>query len=263
MLTIGDFSRLCRVSPRTLRHYDAMGLLCPETVGDNGYRYYRQEQLAELVRIQWLKAYGFSLGEIGALLALDGPELAWRLRRQADALRLELAARQDLLRRMEQDILRMEGTQAMNETYHVVLLEDPEQRVFSIRKTLGVAQFHELFIELRREAEARGLRQAGPIQVLYHDREFDPERTDVEAQMVVAQDGPDVTVKPRLTCAAVQHNGPYETLHLAYAALCTWIAEHPEYRVCGPAMDRYLNDPHHAPPEALQIGVIFPVERVQ
>ena len=116
MLTIGDFSRLCRVSPRTLRHYDAMGLLCPETVGDNGYRYYRQEQLAELVRIQWLKAYGFSLGEIGALLALDGPELAWRLRRQADALRLELAARQDLLRRMEQDILRMEGTQAMNET---------------------------------------------------------------------------------------------------------------------------------------------------
>ncbi len=26
MLTIGEFSRLCRVSPRMLRHYDALGL---------------------------------------------------------------------------------------------------------------------------------------------------------------------------------------------------------------------------------------------
>ena len=41
MLTIGDFSRLSRITPRMLRHYDALGLLRPEEVGDNGYRYYR------------------------------------------------------------------------------------------------------------------------------------------------------------------------------------------------------------------------------
>ena len=52
----------------------------------------------------------------------------------------------------------------MENTYHVVLLEDPEQRVFSIRKTIGVDQYHALFEELRREAAARGLQQAGPIQ---------------------------------------------------------------------------------------------------
>ena len=33
----------------------------------------------------------------------------------------------------------------MENTYHVVLLEDPEQRVFSIRKTIGVDQYHALF----------------------------------------------------------------------------------------------------------------------
>ena len=54
MLTIGDFSRLSRITPRMLRHYDALGLLRPEEVGDNGYRYYRQEQLSDLMRIQWL-----------------------------------------------------------------------------------------------------------------------------------------------------------------------------------------------------------------
>ena len=63
MLTIGDFSRLSRVTPRMLRHYDALGLLRPEMVGENGYRYYRQEQLSGLARIQWLQGYGFSLGK--------------------------------------------------------------------------------------------------------------------------------------------------------------------------------------------------------
>ena len=80
MLTIGEFSRLSRVTPRMLRHYDALGLLHPEVVGKNGYRYYRQEQLSRLARIQWLKDCGFSLHEIGPLLALeDRPRFAgWR-----------------------------------------------------------------------------------------------------------------------------------------------------------------------------------------
>ncbi len=48
MLTIGEFSRLGRVSARMLRHYDGLGLLCPEQIGENGYRYYKQEQLGSL-----------------------------------------------------------------------------------------------------------------------------------------------------------------------------------------------------------------------
>ena len=151
----------------------------------------------------------------------------------------------------------------MENTYHVVLLEDPEQRVFSIRRTTGVEGYHQLFEDLRREAAARGLTQAGPIQMLYHDQDFHPEHSDVEAQMVVAQEGPGVTVKPRCTCAAVRHRGPYDKLHLAYGALCAWLGEHTEYRICGPAMDRYLNEPHGTPPGDLETGVLFPVERVK
>ena len=61
MLSIGEFSRLSRVSPRMLRHYDAIGLLRPEAVGENGYRYYRQEQLKDLIAIRRWREYGFSL----------------------------------------------------------------------------------------------------------------------------------------------------------------------------------------------------------
>ena len=40
------------------------------------------------------------------------------------------------------------------------------------------------------------------------------------------------------------------------------MAGHPEYRICGPAIDRYLNDPDTTPPEELATGILFPVERV-
>ena len=262
MLTIGDFSRLTRVTPRMLRHYDALGLLRPETVGENGYRYYRQEQLSDLVRIQWLKGYGFSLGEIGPLLVLDNAQLVQRLRQRRLDLYQELNVQQARIHQIEADILRMEGIKMLETPYHVVLIQDPEQNVFSIRETAGVNQYHELYQRLFREAEAQGLTQAGPIQMCYHDKEFNPERSDVEVQMVVAQDGPGVTVKPACTCAAVQHRGSYENLHLAYEALCAWLAEHTEYRMCGPAIDRYLNDPDSTPPDQLETGVLFPVERV-
>lgn len=262
MLTIGEFSRLSHVSPRMLRHYDALGLLRPESVGENGYRYYRQEQLSVLIRIQWLGGYGFPLHEIGPLLALEDRELLAHLRRRRLTLQRELEARRDVLRQLERDILRLEGVRSMENMYHVVLLDDPEQKVFSIRKTIGVNQYHALFDELRREAAARGLTQAGPIQLLYHSPDFSYESSDVEAQMVVAQDGPGVTVKPRFLCAAVRHKGSYGNLHRAYEALCGWLAEHVEYRPCAAAMDRYLNDPHETPEEALETGVLFPVERV-
>lgn len=261
MLTIGDFSRLSRVTPRMLRHYDALGLLRPEAVGENGYRYYRQEQLSHLVRIQWLKGYGFSLGEIGPLLELEDGRLLPLLRQRRLELCRELDGRRALIHQLEEDILRMEGT-IMEKAYHVVLLQDPEQKVFSIRETIGVDRYHDFFERLYREAEARGLTQAGLIQMLYHDEAFNPERSDVEAQMVVAQDGPDVKVRPACTCAAVQHRGPYEDLHLAYDALCTWLGEHTEYRMCGPAMDRYFGDPDNTPPDQLETGVLFPVEKV-
>ena len=262
MLTIGEFSRLSRVTPRMLRHYDALGLLRPEAVGGNGYRYYRQEQLSDLVKIQWLKGYGFPLGEIGPMLELEDSRLLPLLRQRRLELLRELDARRALVHQLEDDILHMEGTEFMEKQYHVVLIQDPEQKVFSIRETIGVDQYHGFFERLYREAGARGLVQAGPIQMLYHSPAFSQESSDVEAQMVVAQDGPGVTVKPRFLCASVRHRGSYENLHRAYEALCGWLAEHTEYRPCGPAMDRYLNDPHETPPDALRTGVLFPVERV-
>src|SRR6266498_5602480 len=69
MIRIGDFSKLSRVSVKTLRFYDEMGLLKPVEVDRfTGYRYYEFDQLPRLYRILALKDLGFSLEEISQLL---------------------------------------------------------------------------------------------------------------------------------------------------------------------------------------------------
>ena len=263
MLTIGEFSRLGRVSPRMLRHYDALGLLCPEAVGENGYRYYRQEQLTQLLKLRRLQNYGFPLAEIGRLLTLSEEELLPHLHRRRLDAHYELYQMREHLRELEADILRMEGIPMPEETYHVIVMPDPEQTVLGIRRTIPVAKFHELFQELRGELARRGIKQAGPIQMLYHSQEFSYESADVEAQAVVEAGTPGAGVKPAYkACAAVLHKGSYEGIPGAYEALAAWMAQHPEYRICGPAIDRYLNDPDTTPPEELTTGILFPIERV-
>ena len=69
MLSIGEFSNICKVSTKTLRYYAEIGLLAPSELNpENGYRYYAIEQLEKMLFINRLKAYSFSLDEIKAIL---------------------------------------------------------------------------------------------------------------------------------------------------------------------------------------------------
>ena len=67
-MTTKEFAKLCGVEKRTLFYYDQIGLLKPETVLENGYRDYSQEQVKRLEDIKFLQATGLSLSEIKALL---------------------------------------------------------------------------------------------------------------------------------------------------------------------------------------------------
>ena len=67
-LKIGEFSRLCRVTVRALRHYEKIRLLVPEIIDyRTGYRYYAVGQMQKALTIVKLKGLGFSLEEIRAM----------------------------------------------------------------------------------------------------------------------------------------------------------------------------------------------------
>ncbi|MBJ8191708.1 MerR family transcriptional regulator, partial [Bacillus cereus] len=72
MFKISAFSRLSKVSLKTLRYYDQIGILKPRKVDyDTGYRYYSADQLLELNRILIYKELGFTLPQIKQLLQED------------------------------------------------------------------------------------------------------------------------------------------------------------------------------------------------
>ncbi len=75
--TSGQFATLCHTTKETLRHYDELGLLKPQNVGENGYHYYDSKQFLQFEMICFLKETGMPLREIAAFL---------RQKRQADTI---------------------------------------------------------------------------------------------------------------------------------------------------------------------------------
>src|SRR5690606_4698147 len=71
-------------------HYDEIGLLEPAYVGDNGYRYYEEEELLRLQQILLHRELGFALKDIAALL--DDPGFDRLAALEAHKARLEAEA---------------------------------------------------------------------------------------------------------------------------------------------------------------------------
>ncbi len=65
---------MSRVTSRTLRHYDEIGLLRPATVAGNGLRYYERDQLLRLQQILVLRDLGLSLESISMIVNEGGDE---------------------------------------------------------------------------------------------------------------------------------------------------------------------------------------------
>lgn len=69
--SIGQFSKKVSLTERTLRVYEAAGLIQAHTRGENNYRYFTEDQIEVVQRIKQFKSFGFKLAEIKSLLEVD------------------------------------------------------------------------------------------------------------------------------------------------------------------------------------------------
>src|SRR3954464_8280125 len=114
--SIQDIARSAGTTSRTLRHYDAIGLLEPSRVGGNGYRWYDEATLVRLQRILLLRELGLGLPDIQRVLDDDQDE-ATALRRHLDWLRAE----QD---RLARQVASVERTRHAREKGERLMAED-------------------------------------------------------------------------------------------------------------------------------------------
>jgi MerR family transcriptional regulator, copper efflux regulator len=94
-MNIGRAAAASGVSAKMIRHYEAIGLLRPAQRRPNDYRDYGERDIHELRFIGRARRLGFSIDEIGALLALwrDRGRPSREVRRIAEAHVSDLEAR--------------------------------------------------------------------------------------------------------------------------------------------------------------------------
>jgi DNA-binding transcriptional MerR regulator len=96
-MSIGEFARRSRLSPKALRLYDDLGLLPPARVDTiTGYRYYRTDQLDPARLVASLRQLGLALTEIKAILDLEPEAAADRVAGYWSAVETDHTARREL-----------------------------------------------------------------------------------------------------------------------------------------------------------------------
>ena len=96
-VSIGEFARLSRLSPKALRLYDSSGLLEPARVAATGARYYSHDQLDHARLVSALRQVGIPLAEIKSAMAAEGELRAERIAAFWAEAEAEHAARRRLV----------------------------------------------------------------------------------------------------------------------------------------------------------------------
>ena len=266
MLQIGEFSRICQVSVKTLHHYDKIGLLVPAEVDQvTGYRYYQAEQIDIMNYIQRLKRYGFTLEEIQQIITLsDEKEISRLLRQQRDKLKREQQEKATILNELQTHISIFERTgdvMTYQKGYQIEIKNSPAMNVLAARAEMSVDEFGKYYGTLFERVPKDHVTPTGMNGARYFDQEFNPESSDIEVFIGIREKDKADTVMEPCECAMTVHHGGYSTLSEAYGAVVNWIMEN-GYEIAGSPFDLYIKTQFDSlSPEDWETEVYFPIKK--
>lgn len=273
MLSIGEFSNICKVSAKTLRYYAAIGLLEPSEVNpQNGYRYYAVEQLEKMLFINRLKAYSFSLDEIRAILQPEqtqGDQLYLAFVQKKKEIEKQVHNYSKILTQLEDDISAIEqGKSILSylEEIDVQLVDVPKMNLLSIRKMVQAIDYPAAYIEcyekLCKRIAADKLTMSGEPMVLFHSAEYCPSGLDTEFAIPVHEYVTGTRDFCPGLCLKTVVRGPYSELSSVYAKQIEW-AEKEGYQCTNALFEVYVTDPSQAENEQDYITeVYYPVKKI-
>jgi len=132
MFTVKQLSRLAGVTPRTLRHYDAIGLLKPSRVGENGYRYYGEESLLRLQQILFYRELDIPLEDIKKIMAESRFDVLGALQGHKDALSRQVTRLNRLISTVDNTIHHLKGKNIMSDKAYFEGFTEQEQEKYAL-----------------------------------------------------------------------------------------------------------------------------------
>lgn len=253
MLSIGEFSNICKVSTKALRYYAEIGLLEPSEVNpENGYRYYSIEQLEKMLFINRLKAYSFSLDEIKEILQFEEVQdynLYLAFIHKKKEIEKQVYIYKQILTQLENDISAIrQGKSIMSymEDIDVQLVDIPKMYLLSIRKNIQQedypAEYLSCFEKLFKRIAVDKLTMVGDPMVLFHSAEYTPSGLDTEFAIPVQEYVTGTRDFCPGLCLKTVLYGTYTQLPSVYAKQREW-AEKEGYQNTNALFEVYVTDP--------------------
>ncbi|KLE17228.1 MerR family transcriptional regulator [Clostridium sp. C8] len=272
MLSIGDFSNICKVSTKTLRYYAEIGLILPEEINpENGYRYYSINQLQTMLLIKRLKTYNFSLEEIKTILHsedLKEEKLYMSLVSKKKEIEKQVKEFKNTLNQLNTDISNLkEGKSIMSylKDIDINLVEVPKMNLLYIRKMVQEPEFPEeynnCFCKLLNKIQEDKLTIVNPPMVLFHSSEYSPFGLDTEFAIPIKEYAKGTRdFNPGLCLKTVVY-GSYSDLSSVYTKQIQW-AEKEGYECVSALFEVYVNDPTEVKNESeLITEVYYPIKK--
>jgi DNA-binding transcriptional MerR regulator len=250
MFKIGEFSAMNRITVKTLRHYDELGLLRPAHIDEiTGYRFYTTDQLFDIQKIIHLKTIGFSLDEIAQVTKKEVSSEEWisKLQKKKKEVSNIIESEKMKLKQLQTYLSTLKKEKHMK--YHVTMKKIPEVNVVSLRKV--IKNYDELFTlypscgPLMEEAGVVCLNPEYCFTV-FHDGEYRKTDIDVELCQAIKSYRKKVagltfkTIPEVQQAACIFHKGPYTTIGQTYAVLTKWIKDN-GFKLSGPMRESAID----------------------
>lgn len=274
MFTIGEFSRIARVTPRQLRHYEELGLFKPERIDpETGYRFYSALQLPRLYRILALRELGLTLTQILRLLDehISAEEIRGMLTMRKAQIEQTL---RDELERVQNIEARLWQIEEQGELFDDVVLKAIPARTFlSIRQIVpSKEEGFALMAEVQRALPPLiGRNVVGQFALLFPSESFEIENIDVEMGLLPAGDVPETVLLSDGRAMTVRTLPAVETMatlvcvgianhERCYGRLGTWM-EHHHFQLAGPGWEVLIEPFHPTKGDEAVIEIQLPVTR--
>lgn len=245
MLKIGEFSKLCKTTVKTLRYYDEIGLFKPSYVEENGYRFYTVDDLEKIALIKQLRELGVPVSDVK--YALDNGDLQSVLcARKADLCK-EIEHLNVSLLQINDIIEKIKKGETMKK-YQAIEKHIPSCKVYYRHgKIDDMSNLFNFVLEAGAEAKENNpdLKCTDYCFVTYEAPEYqekDVELEYVEAVENIGKESENIKFKTidAIDALCVEHRGEYAKLADAYAYAVGFAKEH-GYKICGKIREVYIH----------------------
>lgn len=240
---IGMFAAMNRVSIKALRFYEERGLLYPAHINEeNGYRYYKLSQIADLHKITALKLAGFTLDEI--LLINSGANEENVIQKKKSEILKQIAE-------LTKQVAILDGYQAKQGgsiEIPVLVKTVPETTVAYMESRIeNYDRIFDLMPKMGKLMENAGCECALPEYCFTHYLEQVHKEEDILIEVCEAvtsakeeMGGLKFKTLPAVDVAFAFHRGSYETFHETYGEIIRYIEDN-GYEISGPIRESYID----------------------